>query len=114
MMTCFHFKSTANLHALASHYLFRVFCKKFIPKLSMKKLLATVLFAALSFYSFSQKSPIKFGDIPMEDMKLTSYNLDSSAAAVILTDFGFAYVTENAVTLSLAFERHIRIKILKK
>lgn len=50
----------------------------------------------------------------MEDMKMTSYPLDSSAVAVILADYGYAYVNISSVTASLIFERHVRIKILKK
>jgi len=80
----------------------------------MKNLLATVLFAIVCFYSNAQKPPIKFGDIPMEDMMMESYDLDSSAAAVILTDYGEASVSISTVNASLIFERHIRIKILKK
>lgn len=79
------------------------------------KTLSLVL--ALNFFTtllFSQKAPIKFGEIPMEDMKMTSYPLDSSASAVILADYGNAYITINSFHASLNFERHIRIKILKK
>ncbi|HEV8514850.1 MAG TPA: DUF3857 domain-containing protein, partial [Cyclobacteriaceae bacterium] len=62
---------------------------------------------------FAQKSPIKFGDIPMEDMKMTIYDKDSSASAVVLTDFGKAYINDQGDNYVLTFERHIRIKILK-
>jgi hypothetical protein len=64
--------------------------------------------------SISQKAPIKFGDIPMEDMKMTIYDKDSSAAAVILADYGIAFITDNNAATQLNFERHTRIKILKK
>lgn len=80
----------------------------------MKKLLITVLFAMLFSWSTAQKAPIKFGDIPMEDMKMTTYDLDSSAAAVILADYGEAYISLSSVGASLIFERHVRVKILKK
>lgn len=50
----------------------------------------------------------------MEDMQMTSYPLDSSASAVVLVDYGEAYITVNTVSASLKFERHVRIKILKK
>jgi hypothetical protein len=80
----------------------------------MKNLLVAV-FMVVAFHAANcQKSPIKFGEIPMEDMKMTSYPLDSSAVAVILSDFGYAYVNVSSVTASLIFERHVRIKILKK
>lgn len=80
----------------------------------MKNLLAAVFMVAIFHTASSQKSPIKFGEIPMEDMKMTSYPLDSSAVAVILADYGYAYVNISSVTASLIFERHVRIKILKK
>jgi hypothetical protein len=63
--------------------------------------------------SVAQKSPIKFGDIPIEDLKMTSYQKDSSASALILADYGKAYVSSTSVGAVLYFERHMRIKILK-
>lgn len=62
----------------------------------------------------AQKSPVKFGEIPMADMTMKIYDKDSSASAVILSDYGEAYVTVTAVNITLSFERHVRIKILKK
>lgn len=50
----------------------------------------------------------------MEDMQMTSYALDSSAAAVVLVDYGEAYVNVTAMSASLKFERHVRLKVLKK
>lgn len=71
-------------------------------------------FVVLSLSGSAQKSPIKFGDIPMEDMTMTVYPQDSSAAAVVLADYGEAYLQLMANTSKMAFERHIRIKVLKK
>jgi hypothetical protein len=78
------------------------------------KNIVLVTLAIIPAFAHSQKSPIKFGDIPMEDMKMTVYNADSSATAVILADYGNAYVNISAVSANLMFERHVRIKILKK
>jgi len=64
--------------------------------------------------TLAQKSPIKFGEIPLADLKMTVYDKDSSASAVILTDYGEAYITAGSSVVSLNFERHVRIKILKK
>jgi len=50
----------------------------------------------------------------MGDMKMQTYTLDSAASAVILTDYGEAYVTITNFNASLVFERHVRIKVLKK
>lgn len=75
----------------------------------MKKLLASVSFAALTILSFAQKAPFKFGEIRLEDLKMTSYTPDSAAAAVVLYDYGECVVTGDAY-----FRRHTIIKILKK
>ncbi|MBS1506883.1 MAG: DUF3857 domain-containing protein [Bacteroidetes bacterium] len=77
----------------------------------MKKLVA--LFYLIPVFLFAQKAPAKFGDIPMEDMTMKVYPLDSSASAVVLFDYGVAYISvTNAI--QLFYERHTRIKILKK
>jgi hypothetical protein len=64
--------------------------------------------------TLSQKSPIKFGVIPMEDMEMRQYPKDTSAAAVVLTDFGHAKIEVLPSMLKMHFDRHVRIKILKK
>lgn len=61
----------------------------------------------------AQKSPIKFGVIPMEDMTMKVYPADTTAPAVILTDFGRAEMSILTTSVRMNFERHIRIKILK-
>src|SRR5688572_8301127 len=80
----------------------------------MKKQCLTVFYVWLFTLGYAQKAPIKFGDIPMDDMQMKVYTLDSSAAAVILTDYGEARVEFTSVKTSLVFDRHVRIKILKK
>lgn len=73
------------------------------------------LMATLSVHIVcAQKSPVKFGDIPLEDLKMKVYDKDSSASAVILVDYGEAYVSVTAINATLVFERHVRIKILTK
>jgi hypothetical protein len=80
----------------------------------MKAYLITIVLSIILFEGQAQRSPIKFGEIPMEDMKMNSYKEDSSASAVVLVDYGVAYITFNVSSASLIFERHVRIKILKK
>ncbi len=70
------------------------------------------LFIALA--AAAQKSPVKFGDIPTADLTMTVYSKDSSASAVVLSDYGEAYIKEIGESVVLSFERHVRIKILKK
>jgi len=50
----------------------------------------------------------------MDDMKMTLYKPDSSAEAVVLVDYGEAYIQVNMAAAVMTFERHVRIKILKK
>lgn len=80
----------------------------------MKVLLLASSLLSSFFFAFSQKSPIKFGEIPQKDLEMTVYSNDSSASAVVLTDYGEAYIQSNVNTTLLIFERHTRIKILKK
>ncbi len=78
------------------------------------KLLALILLCSTGLV-LAQKSPIKFGDVPMEHLKMTSYDKDSSAIAVVLADYGqsnFLYNDEKGFYVK--FERTTRIKILKK
>ncbi|NOS90971.1 MAG: DUF3857 domain-containing protein [Cyclobacteriaceae bacterium] len=50
----------------------------------------------------------------MEDLKMTVYANDSSASAVVLADYGVAYINYVGEQFVLNFERHTRIKILTK
>jgi hypothetical protein len=66
-------------------------------------------------FSYAQKAPIKFGDIPMEDMKMTVYAKDSAAEAVILADYAESTLSYNQTKgFQLVFERIRRVKILTK
>lgn len=84
----------------------------------MKKLtnlVLTILIATSGL--FAQKSPAKFGKVTMEEMKMTQCDIDSSASAVVLFDFGitsFVYGTSGSGGFQINFERHTRIKILNK
>lgn len=82
----------------------------------MKNLLATALFAALCTQSFCQKPPIKFGDVSIEDLKMSRYEKDTSASAVVLADYGVSSVEyeQSYGWFKVFFERITRIKILRK
>ncbi len=69
--------------------------------------LALFLNLSIANAGFSQEK-IKFGKISEEDLAMTQYDRDTSAEAVILYDQG---VLDGS---SLQFNRHLRIKILKK
>jgi hypothetical protein len=81
----------------------------------MKRLLTILLFLPLSFIVSAQKSTFKFGDVPIEDIKMTHYANDTSASAVVLVDEGeTALQYEQSVGWVLRFERLRRVKILTK
>lgn len=79
----------------------------------MKHLIA-LLVMFIPVCLLAQKSPAKYGDIPMNDINMKTYDQDTTAAAVVLFDYGQSYVTVNAGTPMINIERHTRIKILKK
>jgi transglutaminase-like putative cysteine protease len=81
----------------------------------MKAVIQGLLLALLVVhYSYAQKAPAKFGNVPIEDLKMTTYAPDSSAAAVVLVDYGESYLKyDQEKGFVLVFERLQRIKILK-
>ena len=82
----------------------------------MKTFIAGLILALTSQSLIAQKkAPVKFGDVPMEDLKMVSYAKDTSASAVVLTDFGQSSLVYNqSEGFTLLFERITRIKILRK
>lgn len=80
------------------------------------------LFICFALFSGNQtiaqktpKAPIKFGDVPIDQVKMTKYEKDSSASAVIIADYGVSAITWNqAEGFTLGFERLKRVKILTK
>ncbi|CAA9264637.1 MAG: hypothetical protein AVDCRST_MAG95-2458 [uncultured Adhaeribacter sp.] len=75
-----------------------------------------IIFSATVTLSFGQV-PIeipKFGKITPQDFEKTTVKSDTSASAVVLFESGEAKFSSDATGLVLYFERHVRIKILKK
>lgn len=71
--------------------------------------------ALIALSASAQKAPIKFGNVPIEDLKMTVYGKDSSAAAVVLADYGESSLNYNQEKgFMLNFERIRRVKILTK
>ena len=58
---------------------------------------------------YAQPKPIKWGEVPIEDLKMNSYPADTNASAIILCDYGDVWFTKS---LRMVYERHTRIKIL--
>jgi hypothetical protein len=76
-------------------------------KLCLKNLSVFAFVFFISFPVFSQKAPMKFGSVEKADLEMKVYDLDTSASAVILCDYGFFSST------TYNFTRTIRVKILK-
>ncbi len=70
--------------------------------------LATIVLSFLSSGINAQNAPIKFGNVSKAELQMKVYDKDTSAAAVILCDYGFF------IPRLPQFVRTIRIKILKK
>jgi hypothetical protein len=58
---------------------------------------------------FPQNVSVQWGEIPIEDLTMTSYPADTNASALILYDFGETTVNND---LDLEFFNHTRVKIL--
>ncbi len=79
----------------------------------LKNLCIVAVCSLLSICAAAQKSPAKFGEVSFDELKMTVYDRDSSASAVVLFDYGNAYISVGNY-IRLVFERHVRIKILKR
>ena len=81
-------------------------------KATFTKLFTLVVLLTGACHHASAQSA-KFGRVSEEEIKMSMYDKDTAAAAVILSDYGstrFEYIGE----LKVVFERHLRIKIFKK
>ena len=79
----------------------------------MKVLIPGLILAFTTQILVAQNAPITFGDIAIEDLKMTSYSKDSSASAVVLADYGESSLFYNQSDgFRILFERIARIKIL--
>ncbi len=79
------------------------------------KTFATIILLIISISISAQDDPIRWKEIPMEDMEMSFYNVDPYAPAVVLCDYGKYYfnINPNGRNLFLFYDRHVRIKILK-
>ena len=73
----------------------------------------TLLLFLFTLACFAQNPQKKFGKVDEAELRMRSYDKDTSAAAVILYDLGTTKFAFNE-KIQVVFERHIRIKILKK
>jgi hypothetical protein len=80
----------------------------------MKAIIAVVFLAFIFSIALAQKPSVKFGEISMEEMLMLSYEKDSSAAVVIVADYGTSSIQYRHDQFVLDFERTTRIKILTR
>jgi len=102
-----------------------IFCKIEEPKLInlpqliiMKRSKLLILLCSIFFVtnSSAQKEPkFKFGSITAADFSTTTYEIDSSASAVVLADIGSTvFEGNNKSSFSLVFKNYRRAHILNK
>jgi len=77
-----------------------------------------LLFSLLFIFSiqlFAQKPPMKWGNIPQEDLSMTEYTKDPDANAVVLGNYvNIEFAVDAEGYLRLEYQYHKRIKILKE
>ncbi len=82
---------------------------------ALRNTLLCVFTTIFSISLFAQDAPIKFGKIDMADLQMKVYSKDTAAEAVVLGDVGRAYFEySQSGNFQVVYERHRRIKILKK
>jgi hypothetical protein len=77
-----------------------------------KQLLSLVVCICLTGSLLAQKITREFGQISMEELRMSSYNKDPLAEAVVLFDIGKSYFGRTQNGFEVIFERVTRIKIL--
>ncbi len=71
------------------------------------------LFLSFHFLFISQDHGFPFGQVTYRELEIKKFDQDTAAVAVILDEFGEAYVDNNN-DHNIIFEYHVKIKILKK
>ena len=81
-----------------------------------KKIVLILFIVFLIQENSLSQTKMKFGKIDMAALKMTTYDHDTSASAVVLGDYGKSEIAYNTTkgSFELIYERHRRIKILKK
>jgi len=80
----------------------------------MKRALILQILIYCASSSFAQfKNGFPFGGITAEEVEMKSYSMDTSAHAVVLNEFGEAYIDSDGEN-NLLLEYHVRMKILSK
>ncbi len=78
----------------------------------MSRSLITLLILLTMFgIAKAQEPPIEWGEVPMEDLLMTTFPGDSNASAVILCDYGVSKLDND---INIEYTRLLRIKILNE
>ncbi len=80
----------------------------FILNIPIAKRAWLVFWAIVAHLSVAAQPKVVFGKVTMQELQMKTYEKDTSASAVILSDFGSLDGRE------LTFTRHVRVKILNK
>ena len=85
------------------------------PATVTKLFILTAIFLLPLFICGQNNTPVKFGKISADDLKIKTYRLDSSASAMIIADIGSSQIKGNMKGwFSIEFTRFKRIHILNK
>ena len=76
----------------------------------MKHKLLGFFLAFTPLTALAQEGDFEFGKILHSELEMKRYDKDTSAAAVVLNEFGTAFITDD---YKIIFEYHVKIKILK-
>jgi transglutaminase-like putative cysteine protease len=82
--------------------------------MNFKTPMLTLFVTTLYLNLLAQETSIKWGKIPDEELKMTTYALDTAAAAVVLADIGYFTYDLRAPDQLTELNVHRRIKILKR
>jgi hypothetical protein len=84
------------------------------PKMIKMYLLLPGLCLGFATSLYAQKSPMKWGEIPPEDLSMTIYAPDTTAEALVLGNYGNLELTVFPDGRQYNFSQHRRVKILKR
>ena len=77
--------------------------------------MAVFLLFSFTLYAQDDYKALDWGDIDPSDLAMTTYDLDSTARAVVLADEGYAVVrNDESSRYQYVLRRHRRVKILRE
>src|SRR5688572_10759120 len=79
----------------------------------MRALSLVLFFFSIHFVCISQDHGFPFGQVTYRELEIKKFDQDTAAVAVILDEFGEAYVDNNN-DHNIIFEYHVKLKIHKK